>query len=102
MRNKLLNRGTTCVLGASLLLIGSVAAGTAAELPGVTREAVQSRIEKEYPDLFELYKQLHSHPELSFQEVQTSARMAEELRKAGFEVTTGVGKYGVVGVLHNG
>src|SRR4051794_34575708 len=63
---------------------------------------VQSRIEAEYPNLFELYKDLHTHPELSFQEAKTSARFAEELRKAGLEVTTGVGKFGVVGVLKNG
>jgi len=66
------------------------------------REVVQARIAQEYPSLFELYQHLHSHPELSFQEVQTAARLAEELRKAGCEVTTGVGKGGVVGVLRNG
>jgi hippurate hydrolase len=39
---------------------------------------------------------------LSFQEVRSAARVAEELRQAGCEVTTGVGKIGVVGVLRNG
>jgi amidohydrolase len=52
--------------------------------------------------LLELYTQLHTHPELSFQEVETSKRIAEELRKTGAAVTTGVGKLGVVGVLKNG
>jgi amidohydrolase len=66
------------------------------------REMVQSRLAQEYPSLLELYTHLHSHPELSFQEVQSAARVAEELRKAGCEVTTGVGKIGVVGVLRNG
>ena len=66
------------------------------------REQVQSRLQQEYPSLFELYKHLHAHPELSLHEQQSAARMAEELRKAGFEVTTGVGKHGVVGVLRNG
>jgi hippurate hydrolase len=66
------------------------------------REQVQARVEQEYPNLFELYKYLHSHPELSFQERNSSAKVAEELRKAGFEVTTGIGKYGVVAVFHNG
>jgi hippurate hydrolase len=45
---------------------------------------------------------LHSHPELSHQEVETAARMAEELKKAGAKVTAGVGKLGVVGVIENG
>ncbi|HWE36543.1 MAG TPA: amidohydrolase [Isosphaeraceae bacterium] len=49
-----------------------------------------------------LYRHLHSHPELSYKEVETASRLAEELRKAGAEVTTGVGKLGVVGVLKNG
>jgi len=53
-------------------------------------------------ELVGLYKHLHAHPELSFQEVATAARVAEELKKAGAEVTTGVGKLGVVGVLRNG
>ncbi len=63
---------------------------------------MQSRVAQEYPSLFELYKHLHSHPELSFQETQSAARLADELRKAGCEVTTGVGKGGVVAVLRNG
>ena len=53
-------------------------------------------------ELASLYKHLHTHPELSYHEVATSARIAEELRKAGAEVTTGVGKLGVVGVMRNG
>src|SRR5207248_1251288 len=52
--------------------------------------------------LISLYKDLHCHPELSFQEEKTSARVAEELRKAGYDVTTGVGKHGVVALLRNG
>ena len=66
------------------------------------RDAVQAQVNQDYPTLFELYKNLHSHPELSFQEEKTSARVAEELRHAGYEVATGVGKYGVVAVLRNG
>src|SRR5262249_29676934 len=49
-----------------------------------------------------LYRHLHTHPELSYQEVETSNRLAAELRKAGAEVTSHVGKLGVVGVLQNG
>ncbi len=53
-------------------------------------------------ELIGLYKHFHAHPELSYKEVATAARIAEELSKAGAEVTEQVGKTGVVGVLKNG
>src|SRR5262245_23286779 len=53
-------------------------------------------------ELVGLYEQLHTRPELSFQEHETARRIAAELNKAGVEVTTGVGKLGVVGILKNG
>lgn len=49
-----------------------------------------------------LYLHLHQNPELSLYEVETAARMAEEFEAAGYEVTTGVGGTGVVGLLRNG
>jgi len=54
------------------------------------------------PDLEALYKDVHAHPELSMQETRTAGLAAERLRAAGYDVTTGVGKTGVVGVLRNG
>ena len=48
------------------------------------------------------YKDIHAHPELPMQEERTSAKAAEWLEAAGFEVTRGVGKTGVVGLLKNG
>jgi len=54
------------------------------------------------PDLESVYKDIHSHPELSMQENRTAAIAAERLRGAGYDVTTGVGKTGVVGILRNG
>jgi hippurate hydrolase len=53
-------------------------------------------------DWLELYKELHASPELSFHEVKTAVKMAEVLRKQGFEVTEQLGGNGVVGVLNNG
>jgi amidohydrolase len=49
-----------------------------------------------------LFEQLHQNPELSFQEYATAARLAAELRKAGFQVTEGVGRTGVVAIMENG
>jgi hippurate hydrolase len=54
------------------------------------------------PELERLYQDLHAHPELSHQETRTAAIAADRLRAEGFEVTTGIGGTGVVGVLRNG
>jgi amidohydrolase len=62
-------------------------------------QAVAEDYEARLADLFVFF---HSHPELSFREYQTAARLAEELRAAGVEVTEGVGGTGVVGMLRNG
>jgi hippurate hydrolase len=59
-------------------------------------------VEAIYPALQATYIDLHEHPELSFQESETARKMADGLGRLGFEVTTGVGKTGVVGVLKNG
>jgi hippurate hydrolase len=66
------------------------------------KQQILESIAKELPGLETLYKQLHANPELAYEEVQTSARMAKELQRLGFEVTTKVGGHGVVGVLKNG
>ena len=50
-------------------------------------------------DLADLYRDLHRHPELSFQETRTAGIAAERLRAIGFETTASVGGTGVVGVL---
>ena len=50
----------------------------------------------------DIYKQLHAHPELSFQETKTAALAASKLKELGYEVFEGVGQTGVIGVLRNG
>jgi hippurate hydrolase len=63
---------------------------------------IERRLAEDYPRLEALYKHLHANPELSLHEVRTAARMAQELREAGFDVTEKVGGTGVVGALRNG
>ncbi|MBI5820653.1 MAG: amidohydrolase [Verrucomicrobia bacterium] len=63
---------------------------------------VQARVDAEYGSLFEFYKDLHCHPELSLHEERTSKQVANQLRAAGLEVVEKIGGYGVVGVLRNG
>jgi len=61
-----------------------------------------SDIDAYYPDLQTLYQDIHRNPELAFQEVQTAAKLAARLKALGYEVTTGVGRTGIVALLRNG
>ena len=54
------------------------------------------------PELEKLYTDVHAHPELSMQETRTAGLAAGHLRTAGYEVTSDIGKTGVVGLLRNG
>lgn len=63
---------------------------------------VLANLDRLLGDLESVYKDLHSHPELSMQENRTAQIAADRLRADGYEVTTGVGKTGVVGLLRNG
>src|ERR1700745_1405620 len=66
------------------------------------RDPVVANLSNLLPDLQALYTDIHSHPELSMQETRTAGIAAERLRTAGYEVSTGIGKTGVVGLLRNG
>ncbi|TXC68672.1 amidohydrolase [Sphingorhabdus soli] len=63
---------------------------------------LRADVARDMPSLMELYRTLHSNPELSRHEVKSAARMAEEARKLGFTVTEKVGGTGVVAVMENG
>jgi hippurate hydrolase len=64
--------------------------------------AIEASVEADYPKLDALYKDLHAHPELAFEEVKTAARLAAEMRALGFEVTEKVGITGLVAIYQNG
>jgi amidohydrolase len=57
---------------------------------------------RDYPALEDIYKDIHSHPELSYQEDRTASVLAREMRALGFEVTEHVGRTGIVAVYRNG
>jgi len=73
-------------------------------------DSLQSRVEAQLPQLLETYRHLHSNPELSYFEKETASYVSTRLREFGFEVSEGIGDYGVqgrrsyglVGVLKNG
>ncbi|NEI72302.1 amidohydrolase [Rhizobium lusitanum] len=68
-------------------------------LPDASQPAVIDRIESYFPELVALRHDLHAHPEIGFEEVRTSAIVAEQLESWGIEVHRGIGKTGVVGRL---
>ncbi|MGZ5905288.1 MAG: amidohydrolase, partial [Reyranella sp.] len=84
---------------AALLALADTAG--AADVAG-TRAAIDRGLDAQYSHIEALYKDIHSHPELSFQETRTAARLAAEMRALGYEVTEGVGKTGVVALYRNG
>jgi amidohydrolase len=65
-------------------------------------DAALDNLDALLPDLETFYKDVHSHPELSMQETRTAGVAADRLRAAGYDVTAGVGRTGVVGLLRNG
>jgi hippurate hydrolase len=90
---------------AIVLGCGSVALGADAVHPHVsdaTVAKVRSLVENDTPRLQEVFQDIHQHPELGFMETRTSAIVAKALKSLGFDVTTGIGETGVVGVLKNG
>ena len=73
-------------------------------MPAMAQDvSLRDAVARDYrANLGALFDHFHRNPELSGREVQTSARMAQELRALGYEVTTGVGGTGVVALLRNG
>ena len=82
------------ILFASVALMATSVPAQANELRGAITE--------DMPGLMELYRDLHENPELSFQEVETAAKLATRAKALGFEVTENVGRTGVVAVMRNG
>ena len=62
----------------------------------------KSYLEKYIPYLKNLYLDIHQNPEISLMEKETSIKLADELKKIGFDVTENFGGYGIVGVYKNG
>jgi len=89
------------VLASCILSQLPLGAASALELPAAVA-AIERQLDEDYPHLEALYRDLHAHPELAFQETRTAAKLAAEMSGLGYEVTTGVGTTGVVAVLYNG
>lgn len=68
----------------------------------VAAEPLKDGVAKDMTSLMTIYRDLHTHPELSFEEVRSAGILAAEFKKLGFKVTEKVGKTGVVAVMENG
>ncbi len=85
-----------------VLLAGLMTSPAPAQPGAAVPTDLRPAIQRDLPNLLALYHDLHQHPELSMQETRTAAKMADEVRRLGFDVTTGVGQTGVVAVMRNG
>lgn len=91
------------VLMVSLLATSTLAAEAGRrEVEPDDQARIDAWVDRELPDLLEIYRHLHAHPELSLEEEKTAALVAKTLRDAGYSVETGIGGHGVIGVLRNG
>jgi hippurate hydrolase len=94
-------RGAAASVLATFSLFGSMGVAHALDVPAA-KATIDRDLDGDYPHLDALYKDIHSHPELGFQEARTAAVLAKEMRALGFEVTEGVGKTGIVAIYRNG
>ena len=86
---------------ASVTLCIALPARAELDVP-ILKSAIETSVESNYDHLDALYKDIHAHPEIAFQEVRTAAKLAAEMRALGFEVTEQVGKTGLVAIYKNG
>jgi hippurate hydrolase len=85
-------------------LLAAAGSAAMAQTPGAQRFApeIAGHVDRMYGELDALYKDLHAHPEIAYEEVRTAATLAAAMRALGFEVTEKVGRTGVVALLRNG
>jgi amidohydrolase len=98
-----MNRFAKALLTSAALAAAAALSPAQAELDVIRlKAAIETSVEADYPKLDALYKDLHAHPEVAFQEVKTAAKLAAEMRTLGFEVTEKIGKTGLVAIYRNG
>lgn len=83
------------------LLAGQALSQTSALTPDLL-DRVKSEVDADADRLISIFKDLHENPELGFMEKRTAGIVAAELESLGYEVKTGIGVTGVVGIMTNG
>jgi amidohydrolase len=94
--------GRALLAFALLPWLAGAAEAQRATAPSELMRLVEQRLPAVMPKVVAWRRDIHEHPELSFEEHRTAALVAEHLRSLGLEVQTGVGRTGVVGILRGG
>jgi len=63
---------------------------------------INNAVDKDTEELTAIFKDIHQNPELGFMEVRTAGIIANQFKALGYEVTEGIGKTGVIGLMKNG
>lgn len=72
------------------------------KVPAAVVKKVTDTVDSDSARLQAIFKDIHQNPELGLMETRTAAIVAKELQALGYDVKTGIGKTGVVGILRNG
>jgi amidohydrolase len=91
---------SSTLLGAAIAFAGYGASAQSLS-PELAKKVIQS-VDADTKRLTEIFKDIHQHAELAFMETRTAGIVAKELEALGYEVKTGIGKTGVVGIMRNG
>lgn len=105
LKNKKMTLATKIIrtsLIVQLLLCGLFTFGQNATMPSSIHQSVQSHTDAIFDSLVKIRRDFHVNPEVSGKEKRTSEKIAAYLLALGLEVKTGVGGYGVVGILNTG
>src|ERR1700676_3937408 len=97
-----MNRFTKLLLASAALCAVTILPARAEIDVNSLKAAIETSVEADYPKLDALYKDIHAHPEIAFQEEKTASKLAAEMRALGFEVTEKVDKTGLVAIYKNG
>jgi len=90
---------SACTLSAAVC---AQAPAQGSKVPAAVVKKVTDTVDSDSARLQAIFKDIHQNPELGFMETRTAAIVAKELQALGYDVKTGIGKTGVVGILRNG
>lgn len=90
--------GLVCAITLAAAPVPGSAQGVKLDLQAEVTKAIDADASR----LTDMFKDIHRNPELGFMETRTAGIVAKELKSLGYEVTTGIGKTGVIGILRNG